>query len=357
MLEFMQQFYLLVLDAAPWLVIGLLIGGVFKTLIPQRLLEKHLSQESMGAVVKATLLGAPLPLCSCGVIPAAMGLRKAGASRSATTSFLVSTPETGADSAFITYALLGPVMAIVRPIAALFSALVSGLLVLRFAQGPEPQVVATGGGCCGADAHAEHDHSPAATPQSSVWQRIAEGLKYTFSDLFDNLIKWLLIGLLVAAAMRAWVPVEFLNQWGQGWLAMLAMLILGIPMYVCATASTPIAAGFIAAGISPGAVLVYLLTGPATNIATLGVIHQTMGRRVLWLYVLGICGSALLCGWAVDRIFDLLDLNVLAQLSHAHQMMPLWIQLTSAIGLTALALYSGYRHFFNRPADDACCAN
>ena len=331
--NYFQALWQLSLEAAPWLVLGLVIGGLFKSLIPTAFLHKHLTKPGFASILKAAVLGVPLPLCSCGVIPAAMGLRQAGASKSATTSFLVSTPETGVDSISISYAMLGPFMAIIRPVAALFSALVTGLLVLFFADKDETSNKnQQGDSCCSSQ---KPSNEEAAAP-SNLLIEAKDGIKYAFNDLFPSILKWLVIGLLFAALVQAFVPTDWLLRWGDSWVAMLVMLLVGIPMYVCATASTPIAAGFLMAGISPGAVLVYLLAGPATNMATLGVVRDQMGFKTMWLYLLGIISSALFVGILVNMVSSGFEFNTAS--SHAHEMIPFALQLMSLLLLLVLAV-------------------
>ena len=343
----------LVLEAAPWLLLGLLIGGLFKSLMPQAFLQRHLTKPGMGSIFKAAVMGVPLPLCSCGVIPAAMGLRQAGASKPATTSFLVSTPETGVDSISITYAMMGPFMAIIRPLAALVSAMVTGLLVYWFVpESPhvEKQELSA---CCGGEA----EPVKTAETKEDIMTEAVSGVKYAFTDLYQSILKWLVIGLLFAAAIQAFVPEDWLLKWGDSWLAMLVMLFVGIPMYVCATGSTPIAAGFLMAGISPGAVLVYLLAGPATNMATLGVVQQQMGQRTMWLYLSGIISSALLIGVVVNLMAD--QMTFLTSHDMEHAMLPNVIHLGSALLLLVLAFLPLMTKRENseddQPEKDSCC--
>ena len=349
MKDFFYNLYYLALDASFWLVIGLFIGGLFKTLIPTEFLQRHLSNAGFASIIKAAILGAPLPLCSCGVIPAAMGLREAGASKSATTSFLVSTPETGVDSVFITYAMMGPFMAVVRPISALVSAITAGTLVSFFdyeevAEPTNKSKSKNKTACCSSEKEKITEASCCSSthekPPSTVtlFSKIVNGVKYAFSDLLDNIIFWLVIGLIFAAVVQTFVPSDTLIKYGFGWLGMLVMLLVGIPMYVCATASTPLAAGFLLAGISPGAVLVFLLAGPATNMATLGVISQQMGKRTMWLYLGGIMSTALISGFVVNHLVALwqIDLSQHLQMSHGH--VPQWLQLASFILLLLLSI-------------------
>ena len=352
-----QNFLSLALESAPWLVLGLVLGGLIKTLLPIDFLNKHLQANSLGAITKATLFGAPLPLCSCGVVPAAIGLRKAGASKPATVSFLISTPETGVDSISVTYALMGPVMAVVRTLSALFSAFFTGLLVLILGKESsatsEPHEVdeapsccqtessccdstpkETTASCCGSD----NDHSL----QNNSWlQRSWQGIRYAFDDMLADIVGWLTLGLIFAAIVQTYIPTNFLTQWGSGLLAMIIMLLIGIPMYVCATASTPIAVGLILAGISPGVALVFLLSGPATNIGTLGIISQLLGRKTMLLYLIGTIVSALAAGLIFDALLAQWNWNLVTSMQAHHDTLPTWLQTLSLaiLLLAALKIY------------------
>ncbi|MCL6414117.1 SO_0444 family Cu/Zn efflux transporter [Aestuariirhabdus sp. Z084] len=310
MIEFASNFVMLFSDAALWLLLGLLFAGLLKVWMPTQWMQTHLSKEGGGSVVKAALLGAPLPLCSCGVIPAALGIRRAGASKGATVSFLISTPETGVDSIAVTYALLGPLMAVVRPIAAILSAITAGLLA-GVSAGVIKQESTTG--CC-SKGHCATD-TPSTPSNETMGQRIASGLRFGFVDILNDIASWMLLGLLFAAAIATWVPTETISQWGSGLPAMAMMILIGIPMYVCATASTPIAAGLLLAGISPGTVLVFMLAGPATNISTIAVVRQELGTRALLAYLGSVTGVAVLCGLTLDA---LLSQSLLPEAMDAH---------------------------------------
>jgi len=334
-MEFLSNLLTLSLEAAPWLVMGLIIGGAFKALIPEAFLHRHLKSDGLSGILKAALLGAPLPLCSCGVIPAALGLRKSGVSKPATASFLVSTPETGVDSISLTYVLLGPFMAIVRPIAAIISAVTTGLLV-RWLDPSDSPVLAEETSCCAKPSESSQPSEPdcCSTKSScdtevkkiSVLQEAWQGVRYAFSTLLTDIAFWLAIGMLFAAAVQTFVPSDFLTQWGNGLFAMLIMLVVGVPMYVCATASTPIAVGLIIAGISPGTALVFLMAGPATNVSTMGVIAKHLGKRSLLAYLIGVCSVALLSGLTVDLLISHWDLEISTQLHQGQNMVPLGVQ-------------------------------
>ena len=345
---FLENFLELSLEAAPWLVFGLLLGGLVGSVIPSSFLERHLSGDGLGSILKATVLGAPLPLCSCGVIPAALGLRRAGASKPATAAFLVSTPETGVDSISVTYALLGPVMAVVRPIAALCSAITAGLLVALFDGDEQGSGSAAGkevgGACCSSKKEEAKSTSSCCSSETAEIQkngvaRVWSDIQTTFIELLNSIGLWLLAGIIFAAAVQTYLPTDFLAAWGQGFVAMTVMVLVGIPMYICATASTPIAAGLIIAGVSPGVALVLLLTGPATNLSTLGVISQELGKRSMWLYLLAVVVTAMLAGRLVDWLINLYEIDIQAQVHGLHAGVPIWLQWSALILLVGVALY------------------
>jgi uncharacterized protein len=305
----------LYLEAAPWLLLGLVMAGLLKAWLPEGMLQRRLGEGRFLPILKASLIGAPLPLCSCGVLPAAMGLRRAGASKSATVSFMISTPETGPDSIALTYALLGPFMAVLRPVAAIASALFTGLLNALFVPQQEhrgtqlpvmtlsadPGCGCNAGDCCSSGMDRDKD---------GFWRRGISGLRYAFRDIFDDIWPWLFAGLLMAALVQQYLPPESLAGWGGGLPAMLMMLVIGIPMYICATASTPLAAAMMLAGVSPGTVLVFLLAGPATNLATMGVLRREMGNRTLGLYLAGIALSSILLGVLTDMLVHRLAIPI-----------------------------------------------
>ncbi|TQF66864.1 SO_0444 family Cu/Zn efflux transporter [Pseudoalteromonas luteoviolacea] len=402
-----DNFWQLFVVSAPWLMLGLLLAGILNVFIPKDFLQRHLGKEGLWTTIKAALIGAPMPLCSCGVIPAAIGLRRAGGSKSATTAFLVSTPETGVDSISVSYALLGPFMAIIRPIAAVSSAITAGLLVggekehdtpVKTDKAPssessccsskhqpvsmEPQMTccdatnsaseavqvsrcetaSSKASCCdtapSADLHAEHAHSSEQsccdssalekTVQSccssevpktpSLGSKLWQATKFSCNKLLSDTMVWLLIGIFFAALVQTFVPTEFLAQWGDGILAMLVVILISIPMYICATASTPIAAGLLLAGVSPGAVLVFMLAGPATNVATIGVVAKELGRRAVAAYIIAVIGVAIVFGFLTDYLVLQFGFEVAPLMGHEHEVLPGWLGQLSALVLLALML-------------------
>jgi uncharacterized membrane protein YraQ (UPF0718 family) len=322
MLSFMEAFWELVMESAPWLLLGYFIAGLIKQVIPSIWIEKQLARPGLVSVVKGALIGAPLPLCSCGVIPTALAVRQAGASKGATASFLVATPETGVDSIAFSYAILGPVFAVARPIGALTSALVAGVFVNSLDSGQASEVVPKESGCCSSSAA----NSESNINKKSFLQRLISAIAYGYGRMIEDTAKWLLIGLVAAALMTTFIPESFFLQWGDGLGAMLLMVIAGLPMYICATASTPVAAGLLFAGVSPGAALVFMLTGPATNIATMGVIKEQLGSRSLMAYLLSVIGAAIACGLLLNAIYDAFEWHLqYMNVSHG-ETTPIWRQ-------------------------------
>lgn len=367
-------------EASPWLLLGLLIAGLMKAWVPSKILSKHLGKGKL-AIVKAALIGAPLPLCSCGVIPVATELRRSGASAPATASFLVATPETGIDSVSVSYALLGPIFAVYRPFAAIMSAIITGVLVSSIkeedikspikeekqsksaccpskkptkeslettakvsaccSQKPiieEVKEATKQGSCCSSTTVTSSPAESTPSALSLLFEKTKTGVHYASTKLIDDIIIWLAIGLIFAAIIRTFLPQEFLLSYGSGLPAMLLMIAISIPMYICATASTPIAAGFIMAGLSPGTALVFMMAGPATNISTLGVIKNEMGGAVLIRYLFGVAVCAIGFGSLLDFALNYYAINIGEQMQHSHELLPHWFGLSCAALIALLAI-------------------
>jgi uncharacterized membrane protein YraQ (UPF0718 family) len=308
---------------------GFLVAGILSVLVSQRLVERHLSGRGILPLLKASAFGVPLPLCSCGVIPVSMSLHKHGASKGATISFLLSTPQTGVDSIFVTLSLLGPVFAVFRPLAALVTGIVGGALVDIFGEGkgdksqPEPKCTDE---CC---------------EGGEKGKKLARGLKYGFVTLPGDIGKAMLIGLVVAAFISALVPDGFFaEKLGTGIFAMVVMMLLGIPVYVCATASVPIAAALILKGLTPGAALVFLMTGPATNAASFVTIWKILGKATAITYLAAVAGCAILSGIILDFIAAGADFEIVAR---PHWMLPLPVKYASAVVLLAILAFAIFR--------------
>lgn len=312
-----------------WLCLGLLVAGLAHLYLRTDHLKKWLATPGPGSVIRAAILGAPLPLCSCGVLPAAIGLRRAGASQEASAAFLISTPETGVDSVAVSWSLLGPVFAILRPFAALMTAIAAGLAVWRWGgealDASEEEVKS----CCAKEGAAEDAPSKAEARPTFL-----NGLAYAFTDLLDDLSGWLVFGIVLAGVILALVPPELLAQFGRSPWALLLMLVVGVPLYVCAVASTPIAAALLVSGVSPGAVLVFLLAGPATNLGGLGLIAKEFGRRFAGIYLATICVFSLGLGFAVNGLLPA-EWFVTDGAAIAHHAKTDWLADGFAIGLAA----------------------
>ncbi|MBN2024257.1 MAG: SO_0444 family Cu/Zn efflux transporter [Pirellulales bacterium] len=299
-----------VVEMAPYLLFGFLVAGVLSVCIPREWVERYLGRPGLGPVFTASLVGVPLPLCSCSVIPVSASIRRHGASRAATTAFLISTPQTGVDSIAVTYALLGPVFAVFRPAAALVTGVLGGVLVQLFGE-KDPDVAAQPDApreckeacCCG---HEEHG-------------LVYRALRYGLVALPRDVGPALLLGVAIAGALTALVPQNELYAYvGGGVLSIVVMMAAGVPIYVCATASVPLAAGFIHLGASPGAALAFLIAGPATNAATLVTVWKVLGRRTTIVYGLTIAASAIVGGLLLDGLVRWWNAAIPHSAEHVH---------------------------------------
>jgi len=308
-------------ESAPYVLFGFFAAGLLRGLIPEGMVAKHLGSNSTGSVIKASLLGIPLPLCSCGVIPAAVDLRKQGASKGASAAFLISTPESGVDSIAITWALLDPLMTVLRPLAAFVTATIAGLLINRLPdeEPKDPAVIPATCGC--PDDACASLGSP--QPRTPLGKRLQEGLTYAFGELLADIGKWLLIGIGVAGVISYLLPGDFFSgSLGSGFVSLLLMLVIGIPLYICASASTPIAAALVLKGLSPGAALVFLLAGPATNAATLTVIGKFWGKQTTAVYLACISVTSVLLGWLVNHLYGWSGIDIQRWVSQAGESAP-----------------------------------
>jgi uncharacterized protein len=299
-------------ESAGYCLFGIFMAGLLRAFMADDFVMKHLGKNNITSVIKASLMGVPMPLCSCGVIPVAMGLRKQGAGKGPTTAFLISTPETGVDSIAVTWALLDPIMTIMRPLAAFITATIAGFavnFVPEHKQNGAEQAPACGCACsCGAG---KTELTSGCSHNPSLLKRMSAGLAFAFTDLLSDIGPSLLLGILAAGVIAAVVPDGFIERnLGAGIMPMLVMLAAGVPLYVCATASTPIVAALALKGLTPGAALVFLLAGPATNAATIMVVAKIMGKRIAAVYVIVIAVVALLFGMAVNGIYSRASLDV-----------------------------------------------
>ena len=345
-LEIAVKSWLLLGQMAPYLLFGFLMAGVLSVCVSPAWVERHLGGRGLGPVFKASLFGVPLPLCSCSVIPVSASIRRHGASRAATTAFLLSTPQTGVDSIAITYALLGPVFAIFRPIAALLTGLLGGFLVQVAGEAnlaEETTDILKADTCT--------DACCAGPKDRGLTRRI---MHYGFVTLPRDIGTALLIGILIAGVLAAIVPQDQLHAYiGGGILSVLLLMAAGVPVYVCATASVPLAVGFMHLGASPGAALAFLIAGPATNVATLSTVWKMLGGRTAVLYVITVAAAAVGCGLALDWLVPTVETAIpqLAEHAHAHAEGG-WLDHLAAVALLAVLVCS-YRYGTGHGKEDA----
>ena len=302
-----DTFIMLLNEMSPYLLLGFLAAGILHTFVPQSIYAKHLAGSDWRSVAKAALFGIPLPLCSCGVLPTAVSLRNNGASRASSTSFLIATPQTGVDSIAATYSLLGLAFAVIRPVAALVTALFGGMLVARVertdvvSHSDDHDCHCDGGddACC-----CDDDCGCSTAPSVDTFcGKVAEALHYGFIDMMKSIGRWLVIGLVVATLITVCIPDNFFAAFAQyPLLNMIVVLALSIPMYVCATGSIPIALSLMLKGLTPGAALVLLMAGPAANFASVLVINRAVGKRSTMAYLASIIGGAMAFGLLVDYV-------------------------------------------------------
>lgn len=349
-IQIAQASWDLFVEAAPYLFLGVLVAGLMYLFLAPETIARHLKSGKISSVFKAALLGIPLPLCSCGVLPAAASLRKQGANRGATAAFLISTPESGVDSIAITYALLDPLMTVIRPLAAFLTAFATGIMENLFSGQEEeaitlaPDLGCRVDGCCDGQNCPPEEHRK----HHSLGKKLWSGIKYGFFDLYRELSGWIFAGFIVAGAITLWLPSDLTSRYlGGGLSTMLLMLAAGIPTYICATASTPVAAALILKGASPGAALVFLLAGPATNVASLTVLTRVLGKRGVAIYLGFIAIFSMLLGLATDWLYDFLGISLQAKLaSTTSELLPNWLNLGTALVLAGLILF----FFFSRVA-------
>lgn len=275
---------------SPYILLGFLLSGLLHEFMPGRFYTRYLSGNGFRSVLFSALFGIPLPLCSCGVIPTAMGLRREGASRGATVSFLIATPQTGIDSIIATYSLMGLPFAVARPLVALFTSVFGGLLINRFV--PEETSLAT-------NVKAEKS----VEKKQNILHRLLGALRYGMVEMIADIGKWLMIGLFMAGIITTLVPEEWFSLFQENSLySMLVVLLFSIPMYLCATGSIPIAVALMLKGLTPGAALVLLMAGPASNMASILVIRKVLGMRTLVIYLLSIIIGAFCFGLGIDSL-------------------------------------------------------
>lgn len=282
-------------EMSPYILLGFILAGLLHVFVRSEVMSRHLAGAGWQPVVKAAIFGIPLPLCSCGVLPTAVSLRRQGASKGATTSFLIATPQTGVDSIAATYSLLGLPFAIIRPVAALVGAVFGGMAV----------------GCASRKSDENADAGKQMAPAveatghnaSSIIGKLAEAIRYGLTDMVESVGKWLVIGLVVAAAITVFVPdTLFLSLSKYPLLAMVVMVVVAVPMYICATGSIPVALSLMLKGLSPGVAFVLLMAGPAANFASVLILNKALGRKTTIIYVASVVVTAIAFGCLIDYV-------------------------------------------------------
>ncbi len=363
-LNIFSQAWGLLLDASVYMIFGIVMGGLLKVFLNPGSVARHLGESRFASVFKAALLGVPVPLCSCGVLPAAASLKRQGANNGALTAFLISTPESGVDSIAITYALMDPVMTAARPLSAFATAVTAGVVENVLASPDHDRRLAPDLSCpvdnccpgieCPPEIHSRHHTLP---------DKLRAGMKFAFGEVWSDLAPWFLVGLLLAGLITTLLPPDLIGRrLGGGLPAMLVMLAVGIPLYICATASTPIAAALVLKGLSPGAALVFLLVGPATNITSLTMLIRILGKRATAVYLISLSVCAVAFGLVLDLVYQGLGLSAKVLAGQAGEWIPGWIELSAGMFLLAISIRPVWRklvpsrgHADHSDHSDACC--
>ena len=336
MMQYVNAFVSMLNGMSPYLLLGFLIAGLLHAFVPSSIYSRYLAGTGFKSVVTAALFGVPLPLCSCGVLPTAVALRRSGASRAASTSFIIATPQTGVDSIAATWSMMGLPFAVLRPVAALVTALFGGLAVGHWERK----------GALG-DATDESNYEFSELPRG-FWNKLVVTFKYGFFDMMQSIGRWLLIGLVVATLITVLLPDDFFSTYAR-WplLNMFIIVLVAVPMYVCATGSIPIAAALMLKGMSPGCALVLLMAGPAANVASMFVVNKAFGRKATMVYLLSIIGGAVGFGILVDYLPGMRQMFVDALPCHVmqHGMHASWFNTLCSVfllGMIVAALGAKY---------------
>lgn len=340
----MKEVFDLITGMTPYLLLGFFLAGLMHAFVPNTLYRRYVGGSTFRSVFNAAMLGIPLPLCSCGVIPTAMSLRKEGASKGATVSFLIATPQTGVDSIIATYSLMGLPFALIRPFVALATSLFGGVLVNRL---DDNKAVVSDSG------HAS-DTSASAASTTTFGQKLLQALKYAFVEMMQDIGKWLVVGLVAAGLITVFVPESFFSLFAdKPLLSMLLVLAFSIPMYLCATGSIPIAVALMLKGLSPGTALVLLMAGPAVNVASMLVISKVMGRKTLFLYLLSIITGAVVFGLCIDYLLPREWFTApLMQMHSGHEEGLSLVKMVCSVAFFLLLGNAFYQRYFR---SSACC--
>jgi len=350
---------------APYILFGLLFAGILHELVPESLVTKHLGKESISSVIKSTIFGIPLPVCSCGVIPLATSIKKSGASKGATLSFLISTPITGVDSILATYGMFGWIFTLYRVVTSMIIAMIAGILTNIFDK-EEVEEKRTIFSAVNTNTTAQ-SASFGVTPFSSSPQKescdseekksfsMVKAFRYAFITLLGDIAKPLFWGLIIGALITVAIPQNLSDILVEySWLSYIIVIAIAVPMYVCATASLPIAAGLMLSGVSAGAAFVFLSAGPATNTVTIGVVKKMLGTRSLYIYLGSIVVGSVMFGLSLDYVFSISDINP-QSLVHMDEEAG-FIAIASSIVLWSFVGYFILKPYFKKE-EESCCSD
>jgi uncharacterized membrane protein YraQ (UPF0718 family)/copper chaperone CopZ len=335
LVKFLEVTWEIFLEMSPYLLLGFLFAGILNVVVTKKLVTRYLGKKGIWSSVKASILGVPLPLCSCGVIPTGISFRKNGASAGATNSFLISTPQTGVDSILITYSMMNIYWAVLRPIAAFVTGIAGGIITDKMVKEDQLPLVS-------------ESTSEEVDKKDSIFKRI---FKYAYIDFLGDISRQLILGIIIAVFITLLIPQSlFTDYLNNPLLNMLIILAISVPLYVCATGSVPIAAAFLLAGVTPGAVLVFLMAGPATNAATITVLWRSLGKKATLIYVGTIVIGSMIFGLLIDYSFlkNQFIFDITAPI-HSHIHGKDWLAIISSILLIALLLFVELKKIFYKP--------
>ncbi|THB63038.1 MAG: permease [Spirochaetaceae bacterium] len=340
--EFFTELAFLFLEMAPYITLGILIAGLMHIILSKDFVARQVGKNNLASIIKAALFGVPLPLCSCGVVPTAVYLKNSGASKSASLSFLISTPQTGVDSIVATWGMLGPVFAVFRAITALITGIAGGILAFFFSDKGHFDNAPSGKEHQKNEYTAEESTRAPDSEKVGLFGKLRQMVNYAFFELLDDIAIQFVIGLAIAAVISMAIPDDFFAGaiFSNPLASMLLMVVIGIPMYICSTASIPIAVAMILKGLSPGAAYVFLVAGPATNAASLAIIANAFGKKFSGAYLATIISGSLFFGFIMDLVYSRLDAPALSAAHHAGHAAdkPDWFQLVVSVFLLAMLL-------------------
>lgn len=320
--EYLRELLTLYLEISPYMLLGMFLVGLLHILFSKEFVIKHVGSDNIGAVVKASVLGVPLPLCSCGVIPTAVYMAKNGASKGAVISFLVSTPQTGIDSIIATYGMLGWFFAIYRPVIAFINGILAGIIVNIFGKKEKLKLEAEqkkSSSCgCGSSTCTVELNKP--ENENVFTKKIKSFYNYAFKEFLDDIANHFIVGLLISAVIGVAIPDNFFTDYnlGSGLGGMILMAVIGVPMYICATSSIPVALVLMMKGVSPGAAFVFLTAGPVTNAASIAILSKILGKKILSIYLGTTLVLAVLSGLLLDLLFNIFDIKLVNSMMEYH---------------------------------------